>query len=566
MKNFSSTLIRPAGQLRRTVAIIATVLLAGLPGCGSDSGSEDTMSEEEIVYYGDIERIVQNNCLGCHHPGGTAPFVLDSYDNVAMYSEIAAVVMEAGSMPPWAPDPDCNSFVDPRIVPPEDILRFRSWVDAGTPEGSSDAANPYVAPDLELAATHTARVPSGYVSSAETSDDYRCFILDELTLEEDQYLTGSQVVPGSPQVHHVLVYALDPSLSADLAATDAAEAGPGYTCFGGPVPSGEDAAASFATGFPNQIAAWVPGQSAQEMPEGMAVRIRAGSRVVMQVHYSALTGEPQEDSTELKLRLTTQPPEQLLTTRPLVVHDLEIPAGEANVEMTQRFTNYGDETIVVRQFAGHMHLLGQQIRASLVPEDGAQACLLDIPQWDFNWQQAYVMNEFVEIEPGDAVDLTCVYDNSAANQPVIDGVVQEPVDVAWGDGTTDEMCLLYMSVVSPFSPAVDVAETECDPAASCDCDPTSGVDCTLSCEEASFGCQTCGFVAAVDCTAAQCGAALLEADACLRDCFLNSLLLGGSPGRCAAAECAAEYAAVTACVDPILAEGTCSEGLAECGL
>ena len=35
----------------------------------------------------------------------------------------------------------------------------------------------------------------------------------------------------------------------------------------------------------------------------------------------------------------------------------------------------------------------------------------------------------------------CTWDNSASNQPIVDGEVKEPVDVAWGAGTSDEMCL-----------------------------------------------------------------------------------------------------------------------------
>jgi hypothetical protein len=48
------------------------------------------------------------------------------------------------------------------------------------------------------------------------------------------------------------------------------------------------------------------------------------------------------------------------------------------------------------------------------------------------------------------MQLTCEYDNSAANQPVIDGVQQPPKDVAWGEGTADEMCLNYFAI-SPLN-------------------------------------------------------------------------------------------------------------------
>jgi hypothetical protein len=37
--------------------------------------------------------------------------------------------------------------------------------------------------------------------------------------------------------------------------------------------------------------------------------------------------------------------------------------------------------------------------------------------------------------------MQCWWDNSAANQPLVDGMPKEPSDVGWGEGTFDEMCL-----------------------------------------------------------------------------------------------------------------------------
>ena len=47
----------------------------------------------------------------------------------------------------------------------------------------------------------------------------------------------------------------------------------------------------------------------------------------------------------------------------------------------------------------------------------------------------------VTFSPGDSLWMGCTWDNSASNQPIINGEVKEPVDVAWGEGTSDEMCL-----------------------------------------------------------------------------------------------------------------------------
>ena len=55
----------------------------------------------------------------------------------------------------------------------------------------------------------------------------------------------------------------------------------------------------------------------------------------MQVHYSALGGEKQEDTTQFLMKTTTEEPEFLLTTKPLAIQDLDIPAGNANVEVRE---------------------------------------------------------------------------------------------------------------------------------------------------------------------------------------------------------------------------------------
>ena len=61
--------------------------------------------------------------------------------------------------------------------------------------------------------------------------------------------------------------------------------------------------------------------------------------------------------------------------------------------------------------------------------DGTETCILDVPDYDFNWQRSYRLQEPVAMALGDTLELTCVWDNDTDQ------------DVAWGDGTGDEMCL-----------------------------------------------------------------------------------------------------------------------------
>jgi hypothetical protein len=74
--------------------------------------------------------------------------------------------------------------------------------------------------------------------------------------------------------------------------------------------------------------------------------------------------------------------------------------------------------------------------------------VLRIDEWNFDWQGGYTLREPLRVGPDDTLRISCTWDNSAENQPVVDGAVLEPQDVVWGEGTTDEMCLSVMYVTA----------------------------------------------------------------------------------------------------------------------
>jgi hypothetical protein len=95
--------------------------------------------------------------------------------------------------------------------------------------------------------------------------------------------------------------------------------------------------------------------------------------------------------------------------------------------------------------AGHMHLLGAAIRLELNPGTPRAKVLLDIPRWDFHWQNAYTLAQPVEADRGDVVRVTCRHDVSKRHHGG-HGVPATPRYVLWGEGTTDEMCLGILQV------------------------------------------------------------------------------------------------------------------------
>jgi len=554
-----------------------------LAGCtGGDAGTGGGTP----TYAAQVAPLVDRHCVDCHQPGGIGSFRLDTYEDLTAgdgaVARLALQEMEAGRMPPWLPDPDCRPLRDQRVLTDGDKDVFRRWIDAGFPRGADTAGDDgdEDAAGADFPATHTLAVSEGYTPDPERPDDYRCFILD-VDEDRDLYLRGTRVVPDADAiVHHVLLYALEPSQRAQVEQADADEAGPGYTCFGAPLPTAEggadglvDAVSESGFGLPQTLAGWVPGMLPEVSDPGMATRIPAGSPLVVQMHYNLLTSAPIEDATVVELILDDEPPEQLTRMRPAPILDLDIPAGDPAARHELVYRNYGDDPLVIRSFLAHMHLLGKEMTATVTRAGGGEeeACLLDIPDWDFDWQQTYTLpaDDLETLAPGDGFRLSCVHDNSVENQAVVDGERLTPVDVSWGDGSLDEMCLLYVETVEPYAPRPLEPPPRCAAAPDCleDCEGPRA-ECLLSCQALDFDCAVCSIEGLVDCAATPdaCGLPFLQAQECLFACGTNSLILEGSIGRCMESECPAAYASLTGCLEERIDDAACQDSVQACGL
>lgn len=63
----------------------------------------------DVVWYRDVQPIVQARCQACHTSGGVAPFPLLSYDDALAHSARMAAAVLSRVMPPWRPAPGCRS-------------------------------------------------------------------------------------------------------------------------------------------------------------------------------------------------------------------------------------------------------------------------------------------------------------------------------------------------------------------------------------------------------------------------------------------------------------------------
>ncbi len=556
-------------MLHRTLSVL---FLFGLAGCDVDGGhhkdhppGENTPPDDKTppdefpeatgpTWHADVAPIIQQQCGGCHVEEGIAPFVLTDYASFQAVKTPAIDAIATGRMPPWQPSSDCRSYRHERVLTDDEKAVVAQWAADGMPEGDLPET-------IEQPQTEDLPEPSAvgvateaYTPDDSRPDDYRCFPLD-VEFPEDTYLAGTDVVPDERAiVHHVLVYVVQPNDVADLLERDERDEGPGYTCFGGP---GAGTVAS-------PVAAWVPGATPNMADEGTMQFVAAGSRLVMQIHYNVLTSEAVPDQTALNLYYWDEPQPLVAIANPQPKLDLFIPAGEADVEQVAEFAYRGDEPVILAAVGPHLHVLGKSVRVDLIRGDGDEECLVDIKDWDFNWQQNYRFKEEVTVNPGDRFRLTCVFDNSPDNQPVVNGERLTPRDVTWGEGTLDEMCLNFITLVKPFEPPTG----QCGGLATCrdGCSDPNGTSCLLDCGTADQDCGRCVVGAMIGqggCARDACIEPLAAAQDCFVECIVESLT-SGSLAACMADNCPAQYDDLAACMDPLLEAGACDSAIGAC--
>ena len=87
----------------------------------------------------------------------------------------------------------------------------------------------------------------------------------------------------------------------------------------------------------------------------------------------------------------------------------------------------------------HMHLRGKSFRYTATYPDGREEVLLDVPNYDFNWQNSYEFTEPKPMPAGTRIHCVAHFDNSSKNWANPD----PSATVRWGDQTWDEMMIGY---------------------------------------------------------------------------------------------------------------------------
>jgi hypothetical protein len=421
------------------------------PGTAQGEGGDGAVAwVRPVTYQRDLRPVIETSCLPCHSTGGSAPFALDSWSAVQALAPAAVHAVLSRAMPPFPADESCRELHGAGALSEQTRALFAAWRADGFPQG--DEAQYAAAAPHGLQRRDRANIvmsPELAYTPPANSDEYRCFVLGRL--DADTYLEAISITPEQrEQVHHAQIHLLSQQQLAAVAALDGADPALGYTC-----PTG--------SGVSSQVLySYRPGSDGVQFEAGDAALIEQGSTLLLQVHYNSVFPRrealPKPDRTSIAL--WTLPPGQLpahVLYRTGATATVTIPAGapqsisraDSPLRMLSSFGSFlgfGGSFVAgeIVGIAPHAHHLAKRLAARLTRGDGSAECLIDVPHWDFHVQLDYLYQRGVGYGPDDRLEITCEYDNSAAQQPVVDGVRQSPRDVVWGEKSSDEMCLFYL--------------------------------------------------------------------------------------------------------------------------
>ena len=400
-------------------------------GCFFEDKVELGKAPEKPTFHRHIAPILFANCSTCHRPGEVAPFSLLNFADAKKRSKQLASVTTGKTMPPWRVKPDFGHFAGERLLTATEIATVKAWADAGAPEGDAAEAPPVPKfatdwhlgkPDMIVKMTEPFTIP------AKGKDVLRNFVIPMPELKDNQMVGAIEFRPGNRKVVHHALALLDTTGTARK--LDAAEPGPGYDAENGGF-------GFFPTGG---LGGWAPGVVPRFVPDGVGRYLAKGSDMVLQVHYHP-SGKEETDQSEVGIYFARKPVKRVLAGLGVENWTFSMPAGEKEFRLKAEYKLPVDVTVIGT--APHMHLVGREMKVWAELPNGKTVSLVQVTDWDFNWQDYYVYRKPFKLPKGAVIKMESRHDNSASNPA---NPNSPPRKLKYGEGTADEMSLCIFEV------------------------------------------------------------------------------------------------------------------------
>jgi hypothetical protein len=258
--------------------------------------------------------------------------------------------------------------------------------------------------DLELT------MPRAFELPASGAVEYQYFPIPT-GFKEDRWVQAVEVRPGNPAVvHHIVVYIREP----------------GSTWTGGPTKA-------------DILMVYAPGSTPDSWPEGMAKLVKAGSDLVLEVHYTP-NGKRVSDRISVALVFAKKPPEMRVLTLQLNNDHFLIPAGEKGFRVAA-WGSIPNDALLLSVFP-HMHLRGKSFLFAVNDQKRGSDIVLNVPNYDFFWQLSYRLKTPMPVAKGTRLECVATFDNSANNPRNPDSTA----DVKYGQQSWEEMMIGFFDV------------------------------------------------------------------------------------------------------------------------
>lgn len=406
---------------------------------------------QEVTYHQHIAPIIQAKCVTCHRPGESAPFNLLTYEDVSKKGSFIKKVVQSGFMPPWKADNSYVHFANDRSLTQEQINLIAKWVDDKMPEGKDPGKKAKTISSPAIEGTSFNRKPDlvlqsdkGYTVKGDNVERFIIFkipfeLKDSASVEAIEFISNNKKL-----VHHAnyAVHAV-PDESIDIKSTD------------GQINLTDDDRRKFDQYQPYRktityYGGWIPGTTYEYYPKEFGWVMPKRGVILLTVHYAPSAVEA-ESITGVNLFFKKEK-----VTRPVKIvsfgsggigEDQIKPAFYIEPNYVKKFSlklmNPGEDQSVLYVWP-HMHLIGKQYKAYAVAPGGDTIRLVNIPDWDFRWQEIYRFKKPVRIPRGSVIHVEGTYDNTANNP--FNPFNPPQFILSQGDmKTTDEMMTLMMA-------------------------------------------------------------------------------------------------------------------------
>ena len=481
-----------------SLALVVGAIVMSMPGAGHVAAGTDESGAAVPTFTKDIAPILYENCTSCHRPGDIAPMSLISYQDARPWARAIKDTVLSGEMPPWLADRHNSvEFRNERLLDQATIDTLVAWVDAGAPRGEGELP---ALPDFPGGWSYEGGepdyvfdLPVEYEIAAEGQEEYLDFYVP-VPWDEDRFAEVIELHPSNRSiVHHAGAYVVDLPPGTRVGANGILETLDGEVL-------DRDAASKlrrenstrieqevfnqFNLAGSSKLISYVPGRGVERHRPGTGKRIAAGKYVRFTMHYNP-RGQVEYDRSKLGIWFNTKPVTHEVLTRqagnPVPTspfgHDIYIVQGEEIVptldedgeRVRPKIPNippYEDdwkitgitpvtEPITLYGMSPHMHLRGKSLRWVVTFPDGREETILDVPEFDFNWQIHYELAEPMHIPAGSKITGIGVYDNSLNNR----WNPGPQLEVYWGPQSWDEMYQAFTEYTVDSQNLTEMLET-----------------------------------------------------------------------------------------------------------